>query len=91
MDIKDITVSAERMEEVRGGQRINVDLAALQIGGNHAISGASSWGVGNTTTSGVTQIAPQVLSQNVGVHATEIDTHETLIANSIVGFPFLAL
>ena len=89
MKIKDITVAVERLEDVRGGQYIDVTNAGLQIGGNSAYSAASSVGLGNSTSSAVTQIAPQSFSQSTLVAAREIDSYETTIVGSLVGFPYL--
>jgi len=84
MEIKDINTGIERLEEVRGGLYSSVSQLGLQLGGNTATSQASGFGVGNSTASGVTQIAPQVFSQNATVDAHELDVDQTSIANSLV-------
>ena len=88
MEIKDINVSLERLDDVRGGQYIDVTNAALQVGGNSAYSSAESWGVGNKTSSAVTQIAPQKLVQGASVDAVELDLYKKTIDHSVVGFGF---
>jgi hypothetical protein len=88
MEIKDITVSVD-LEAVRGGQNISVKNLGAQVGGNTALSSASSWGLGNVTSSETTQIAPQVFSQSTSIDALELHSRETVIANSMVGFPYL--
>ena len=85
MEIKDITVSVERLEDVRGGQRIDVSNFALQIGANHAASNASSFGVGNQTSSVVAQDASQSLGQYADVSAVEDHRRVLEISNSVVG------
>ena len=92
MEIKDINVSLERLDDVRGGHGIDVSNAALLVGGNSAYSSADSLGVGNKTTSGVTQIASQKLVQGASVDAVELDLYKKTIDHSVVGFgfPFLA-
>jgi hypothetical protein len=91
MEIKDITVSVAHLDDVRGGQDIDVRSVGLQVGANRAYSSASSLGLGNVTSSSVNQIAPQTFSQSTAIHAVEVDSYETTIANSLVGFPFLAM
>jgi hypothetical protein len=91
MEIKDITASVERLDEVRGGQHISVDNIGLQVGANSALSRASGLGVGNVTSSAVTQVVPQAFSQTTMIDATEIKSYETSIVGSMVGFPYLTL
>lgn len=85
MEIKDITLSAERLDEVRGGQNIGVTNLGLQVGGNQASSQASSYGIGNTTTSGVSQVAPQSFSQTTAIQASEVNSFVSTIDSSILG------
>lgn len=91
MEIKDINLSVERLEEVRGGQVIRSASLGFQVGGNVAASNASSYGIGNTTQSSVAQYAPQQFSQSTGIHAVEVDSHVTTIDSSMLdlGFPYL--
>lgn len=91
MEIRDISVSLERLDDVRGGLKLDVTSVGLQVGDNSAFSEASSWGVGNKTSSGVTQIAPQKLTQSASVDAAELDLRQITVDHSVVGFPFLAL
>lgn len=85
MEIKDISVSVEQLEEVRGGQYINVTEAAAQLGLNYAASEAHSFGVMNTTSSGVNQVTPQVLTQDANVSAVEVDKDVFSLVNSVFG------
>lgn len=85
MDIKDICVSEDRLEEVRGGQYISAASLGLQVGGNTASSSASSYGIGNKTTALTEQVAPQVFSQSTDIHAVEVDRDVLALSNSIVG------
>jgi hypothetical protein len=73
MEIKDISVSVERLDDVRGGQDISVANFGLQVGANQAASEAYSVGLGNKTTSGVNQLASQTFSQKTGISAVEVD------------------
>jgi len=85
MEIKDINTGIERLEEVRGGLYSSVSQLGLQLGGNTATSQASGFGVGNSTASGVTQIAPQAFSQNASVQARELDVDHPAFARLLVG------
>lgn len=85
MEIKDICVSEERMDEVRGGQNIDVSNLGLQLGGNRASSSASSYGIGNTTSSLTEQVASQQFSQATGISASEVNKDVFAITNSMVG------
>ena len=88
MEIKDITVAVERLEEVRGGQDIDVHSVGIQAGLNSNFSGAEAWGVGNVVKSGASQDAGQALLQGTSISAADVRTFEALFANSIVGLPY---
>lgn len=84
MEIKDITLSAERLEEVRGGQHISSLSLGAQVGANQAFSTASSFGIGNTTGSSVQQDASQSFGQQTVISAKELDSHVLGISNSMI-------
>jgi hypothetical protein len=82
MEIRDISVSVERLDDVRGGQNISVRNLGLQIGANQAASSASGVGVGNQTVSSVNQFAPQSFSQTTGIAATEVHRDVFAVSDS---------
>lgn len=95
MEIKDINVSVERLEEVRGGtrggQHIDVVNLGLQVGGNTATSQADSWGIGNSTAAGTRQLAGQSFAQDTRIAASDVDSRLTTVDSSIIGFGFRGL
>lgn len=87
MEIKDIAVSAERLDDVRGGQ-VDVSNVGLQLSANSVFGGAYSAGVGNSASQASQVIAPQDMVTTNNIHATKLQSFESVIANSVVGFPF---
>jgi hypothetical protein len=86
MEIKDISVSVERLDDVRGGQNINVGNFGFQVGGNKAASAAASYGLGNQTSSATNQYAAQDFSQTTAISAVEVDKKALEIYGSLIGF-----
>lgn len=86
MEIKDINVSVERLEEVRGGTGPSIQQVGFQFGGNTAVGAVSNWGVGNSAQNSVVQDASQDLTQAAVLESKNVFSVDTTIANSILGF-----
>lgn len=88
MEIKDINVSVERLEEVRGGTGPSISQVGLQFGGNTAVGAVSNWGVGNSAQNSVAQDASQSMTQVAALDSKNLFSVDTDITNSIIGLGF---
>ena len=90
MQIKDISVSVERLDEVRGGTDASVHQFGLNVGGNVAAGVSSNVGAGNDAATNVYQDASQYLSQDASVDVKKMFSSSTTIDGSVVnlGWPF---
>lgn len=86
MEIKDINVSVERLDEVRGGSGPSIHQFGVQLGGNVAAGATSNYGVGNVGKTDVYQDSSQQMTQVAALESTEKYLVNTEIANSIFDF-----
>ncbi len=89
MEIKDITVSVEKMEEVRGGNSITQTSTNGYVAGAVAVGGWASNGSPNYVTSSVSQA--NLTSQQALIEDHDITTVDVDILGSQIfaGFPFV--
>ncbi|HEX7037775.1 MAG TPA: hypothetical protein VF210_18535 [Pseudomonadales bacterium] len=89
MEIKDINVSVERAEEVRGGFGFgspSITQLGIQYGGNIAVGSAESKGVGNSTSNQTIQHADQEMLNLAHLDSKNLFRVEKSVTNSVLGF-----